>query len=94
MDGWRERVRGEYRFSSLVKLKKKGKFCFVFYIPEKDFFFIYDVIVKQNIYKRPANHYCGRYRDREREVKATRVGSDRPGPRWILVGRVGVCTAV
>ena len=41
-------VRGECGFSSLMKQKKKAKICFVIYIPEKDFFFIYDVIVKQN----------------------------------------------
>ncbi len=40
-----------------MKQKKKGKFCFVIYIPEKEFFFIYDVIVKPKKEKRSANHY-------------------------------------
>ena len=43
--GEREKVRGEYRFSSLVKRKKKRKITLSFTSPEKDFFFIfYDVI--------------------------------------------------
>ena len=37
--------------------KKKGKICFVIYIAGKRFFFIYEVIVKQKIKKRSANHY-------------------------------------
>ena len=52
-------TRGEYRFSSLMKFKKKEKIYAVFYIVRERFFlFIYDVIVKQKIIKRPANHYC------------------------------------
>jgi hypothetical protein len=31
-------IRGEYRFSSLVKPKKKEKFCFVIYIAGERFF--------------------------------------------------------
>jgi hypothetical protein len=43
--GRRERVRGEYRFSSLMKLKKRGENYALFYFAEKRFFFdIYDVI--------------------------------------------------
>ena len=61
--GWigrrREKVRGVYRFSSLVKQNKKGKnyavVCFA------GFFFLknlcYEVIVKQKIYKRSTNHF-------------------------------------
>ena len=38
--------------------QKKGRICFVIYIAgERIFFFIYDVIVKQNKDKRSANHY-------------------------------------
>ncbi len=46
--GRREKVRGEYRFSSLVKQNKKAKICFVIHIAgeRKLFFYIY-VIVKQ-----------------------------------------------
>ena len=55
----RVRVRGVYRFSSLVKQNKKAKICFVIYIT--GFFFkknfCYEVIVKQKIYKRSSNHY-------------------------------------
>jgi hypothetical protein len=36
----REKVRGEYRFSSLVKQKKELKFASSFTSPEIDFFFI------------------------------------------------------
>ena len=36
--GMREKVRGEYRFSSLMKQKKKLKFASSFTLPEKDFF--------------------------------------------------------
>ena len=57
--GWREKVRGVYRFSSLVKQNKKAKICFVIYIAGFffKFFFCYEVIVKQKIYKRPSNYY-------------------------------------
>ena len=51
----RERVvRGEYRFSSLLKQNKKGKNCFVicFAGKKKLLFYIYAVIVKQIFYKR------------------------------------------
>ena len=52
-------IRGGYRFSSLVKQKKKAKICFVIHIAgeKKILFYIYDVIVKQKIYKRSTNHY-------------------------------------
>ena len=53
----RDKVRGEYRFSSLMKQKKKAKICFVIYIAGKRIFFCYDVIVKQKIYKRFSNYY-------------------------------------
>jgi hypothetical protein len=56
----REKVRGEYRFSSLMKQKKNAKICLVIYIA--GFFFkknfCYEVIVKQKIYKRSTIHYC------------------------------------
>ena len=47
--GRREKVRGVYRFSSLVKQNKKAKICFVIHIAgeRKFFFYIYPVIVKQ-----------------------------------------------
>jgi hypothetical protein len=35
----REKVRGEYRVSSLMKQKKKAKICFVIYIAGKRIFF-------------------------------------------------------
>jgi hypothetical protein len=34
---------------------------------EKDFFFNSDVIVKQNLKKRPANHYSAQYRQKDLE---------------------------
>jgi hypothetical protein len=37
--------------------KKKGGNFFVIYIAGERFIFIYDVIVKQNKKKRPANHH-------------------------------------
>jgi len=53
-----EWTQGEYRFSSLMKQKKKGENCAVFCFAGKRFFFyIYDVIVKQLFYKRSTNHY-------------------------------------
>ena len=61
--GWigrrREKVRGVYRFSSLVKQNKKAKIRFVIYIAGKRklFFYIYAVIVKQIFYKRFSNYY-------------------------------------
>ena len=47
--GRREKVRGVYRFSSLVKQNKKAKICFVIHIAgeKKLLFCIYAVIVKQ-----------------------------------------------
>jgi hypothetical protein len=58
----RVRVRGVYRFSSLMKQNKKGKNCAVFCFA--GFFFLkflcYEVIVKQKIYKRSTNHYSCR----------------------------------
>ena len=57
--GRREKVRGVYRFSSLVKQNKKGENCAVFSFA--GFFFLknlcYEVIVEQKIYKRPSNYY-------------------------------------
>ncbi len=46
MGGRSEKVRGVYRFSSLVKQNKKAKICFVIYIAgeRKIFFYICDVI--------------------------------------------------
>ena len=45
MGGRREKVRGVYRFSSLVKQNKKAKICFVIFIAGESFFFyICDVI--------------------------------------------------
>jgi hypothetical protein len=45
----REKVRGEYRFSSLMKQKTKGQICFVIHIA--GFFFrkktCYEVFAKQ-----------------------------------------------
>jgi hypothetical protein len=59
MGGQRERVRGEYMFSSLMKQKIKGKNCAVFASPEKEkcYLFIYEVITWEFFYKRSANHY-------------------------------------
>ena len=57
-------TRGEHRFSSLMKQNKKAKICAVFCFAgkRKILFYIYAVIVKQNFYKRPTNHYY--YTDR------------------------------
>ena len=59
IDGRREKVRGVYRFSSLVKQNKKAKnyavFCFTG--KKKLLFYIYAVIVKQIFCKRFTNHY-------------------------------------
>ena len=53
----REKERGEYRFSSLVKQNKKAKnyavFCFAGFCFLN--FLCYEVIVKQKIYKRFAS---------------------------------------
>ena len=55
----REKVRGEYRFSSIVKQNKKAKnyavFCFAG--GKKILFYIYAVIVKQKFDKRFRIHY-------------------------------------
>ena len=55
----REKVRGEYGFSSLVKQNKKAKICFVIYIAGFFFlkFFCYEVIVKQKINERFRLYY-------------------------------------
>ena len=44
-----------------MKQKIKGKICAVFCFAGKKklLFYIYAVIVKQKIYKRSSNHYCG-----------------------------------
>jgi hypothetical protein len=46
-------------FSSLMKQNKKAKICFVicFAGKKKLLFYIYAVIVKQEIYKRSSNYY-------------------------------------
>jgi hypothetical protein len=56
--GRREKVRGLYGFSSLVKQNKKGKNCAVFCFAgkRKFFFYIYDVITWGEK-KSSANHY-------------------------------------
>ena len=52
-DGWigwqRDGYKGGVKGPLLMKQKKKGEICFIIYIAEKEFFylFIYDVIVKQ-----------------------------------------------
>ena len=53
-------IRGEYRFSSLVKQNKKAKICFVIHIAgeKKLLFYIYAVIVKEKK-KSSANNYSG-----------------------------------
>jgi hypothetical protein len=59
MGGRRERVMGEYRFCSLVKLKKKEKNYAVFYYfagKRNIFIYIYDVITWGK--KSSAIHYC------------------------------------
>jgi hypothetical protein len=47
--GRREKVRGVYGFSSLMKQNKKAKICFVIHIAgeKKLLFYFYFVIVKQ-----------------------------------------------
>jgi hypothetical protein len=37
--GRREKVRGVYRFSSLMKQNRKAKICFVIHIAEKKYFY-------------------------------------------------------
>jgi hypothetical protein len=44
IDGYREKVRGVYRFSSLVKQNKKAKICFVIHIA--GFFFKKNSVMK------------------------------------------------
>ena len=53
--GRREKVRGVYRFSSLVKQNKKAKICFVIHIAgeKKLLFYFYFVIVKQKFINGP-----------------------------------------
>jgi len=57
--GRRVRTRGEYRFSPLVKFKKKEKNYAVFYFAgkRKYFVYIYDVITSPKKGKRPTIHY-------------------------------------
>jgi len=73
----RDKVRGEYRFSSVVKQKIKAKICFVIYIA--GFFFkknlCYEVIVKQKIYKRSNNHYCDSDADAHSDTDAYAAGA-------------------
>jgi len=58
VDRWVEgEGNGEYRGRYLWSKKKKWKITLSFTSPEKEFFFIYDVIVKQKKDKRAANHY-------------------------------------
>ena len=51
----REKVRGEYRFSSLMKQKQKAKICCVIYIAgeKKLLILFYFVIVKQKFINGP-----------------------------------------
>ena len=69
-------TRGEYRFSSLVKLKKKEKNSAVFYFAGKrDFFiYIYEVITWGK--KKSSTNYYSRARAREskRERERERMG--------------------
>jgi hypothetical protein len=53
----RERVRGEYWGRYLRSKKKRENLLRNLHRRRKNFFFIYDVLVKQNLKKRPANHY-------------------------------------
>ena len=55
----REKVRGEYRVSSFMKQKIKGKICFVIYIAGFFFlkFFCYEVFAKQKKKKESSNNY-------------------------------------
>ncbi len=52
-------VRGEYRFSSLLKQNKKAKICFVIYIAGFffKFFLCYEVFAKQKKTERSSNYY-------------------------------------
>ena len=52
-------IRGVYMFSSLMKQKIKAKIYFVicFAGKKKLLFYIYAVIVKQNLYKRSSKYY-------------------------------------
>jgi len=53
------RVRGEYRFSSLMKQNKKAKICFVIYIAGFVFLkkFCYEVFAKQKKTEESSNYY-------------------------------------
>jgi hypothetical protein len=66
-DGWRngwiggqrEKVRGVYGFSSLMKQNKKGKNCAVFCFAGKEnyYIYIYAVITWEIFYKRSSKYY-------------------------------------
>ena len=57
MCGRRNGHKGGVKGPLLMKLKKKEKICFVFYIAgERNCFLIYDVIMKQNLKKGSANN--------------------------------------
>ena len=66
-------TRGEYRFSSLVKLKKKEKNSAVFYFAGKrDFFiYIYEVITWEK--KKSSTNYYSRARARESKRERERM---------------------
>ena len=57
--GMREKVRGEYVVSSLMKQKKRGKICFVIHIAGFFFlnFFCYEVFAKQKKAERCRLYY-------------------------------------
>jgi hypothetical protein len=50
-------TRGELRFSSLVKLKKRGEITLSLTSPEKDFFIYYEVFPSPEKEKRSTIHY-------------------------------------
>jgi hypothetical protein len=61
MGGWvggRMGIRGQYRFSSLVKQKKKEKnYAVLYFTGKRIFFYIYDVITWGKQKKGSANYY-------------------------------------
>ena len=57
MGGRRARTRGECRFSSLVRQKKKRKSTLSYFTGKRSFFYIYEVFTLEFFEKRPANHY-------------------------------------
>ena len=58
MDERRGERKGEYRYSSLVKLKKRGENYAVFYFAAKRFcFYIYEVFTSPEKEKRPRLYY-------------------------------------